>query len=115
MCCLGYKRTFEALTPWVASNAPQPLDPCPDVRGMASAKKLKLLRFSSKLFTKRGNAECYLEVGTYQGKSTIAALLNNPEVVAVACDDFSLFYHPHQPTNARIFRRNLRDITGQAV
>jgi len=37
------------------------------------------------------SSECYLEVGTYQGKSLVAALRGNRGRLAVACDDFSQF------------------------
>ncbi len=66
------------------------LDPCPDVMGMASYKKLMLMNLVASLLAE-DPSECYLEVGTFQGKSLVAALRNNPLVSAVACDNFSEF------------------------
>lgn len=57
---------------------------------MASPKKLQLLNLAVAQLPEDGR-ECYLEVGTYQGKSLIAALMNNRNRFAVACDDFSEF------------------------
>jgi hypothetical protein len=64
------------------------LDPCPDVSGMASYKKLLLIDLVASLLP---DDECYLEVGTFQGKHLVAALNRNPKVNAVACDNFSEF------------------------
>jgi predicted O-methyltransferase YrrM len=64
------------------------LDPCRGVMGMASYKKLKLMNLVASLIPED---ECYLEVGTFQGKSLVAALKGNPRVKAVACDNFSEF------------------------
>lgn len=65
-------------------------DPCPDVAGMASLRKLQLLNLAVSFLPADGD-ECYLEVGTYQGKSLIAALVGNINRMAVACDNFSEF------------------------
>lgn len=67
-----------------------PVDPCPDVVGMASVRKLHLLDRTVS-FLPASEGECYLEVGSYQGKSLIAAMLHNHGRWAVACDNFSLF------------------------
>lgn len=64
------------------------LDPCRGVQGMASIKKLKLLNIA---FACLDPNECYLEVGTYLGKSLIAAIQGNPERQVFACDNFSEF------------------------
>lgn len=64
------------------------LDPCRSVKGMASIKKLKLLNIA---FACLDPNECYLEVGTYLGKSLIAAMRGNPERQVFACDNFSEF------------------------
>ena len=64
------------------------LDPCRGVQGMASIKKLKLLNLA---FACLEPDECYLEVGTYLGKSLIAAMKGNPERQVFACDNFSEF------------------------
>lgn len=66
------------------------LDPCPDVPGMVSPRKLKLLQLAVSLLPSDGS-ECYLEVGTYQGKSLIGALKTNPGRKGVCCDNFSEF------------------------
>lgn len=63
-------------------------DPCPDVEGMISIKKQKLLNIA---FSCLGTDECYLEIGTYLGKSLISAMLGNPERKVYACDNFSQF------------------------
>src|SRR6266480_2959591 len=64
------------------------LDPCRGVKGMASYKKLRLINLVASLIPEN---ECYLEVGTFQGKSLVAALRGNSRVKAVACDNFSEF------------------------
>lgn len=63
-------------------------DPCPSVQGMISVKKQKLLNIA---FSCLNVDECYLEVGTYLGKSLISAMLGNPERKVYACDNFSQF------------------------
>jgi len=64
------------------------VDPCPDVEGMTSIKVQQLLNLAFR-FVDEG--QCYLEVGTYKGKSLISALINNPPVPVFACDNFSQF------------------------
>lgn len=93
---------------------PVPGDPCPDVLGMASPKKLKLLNAAVRFLPQDGS-ECYLEVGTFQGKSLIGALLGNPQRLAVACDNFTLFDNPAAPQNKITVERNLTryGLTGQ--
>jgi predicted O-methyltransferase YrrM len=81
-------------------------DPCPDVAGMASPRKLRLLSLAVAALPGDGS-ECYLEIGTYQGKSLIAALQPNPNALGVACDDFSLFDDTAQPVNLTALNRNL--------
>jgi predicted O-methyltransferase YrrM len=63
-------------------------DPCRNVRGMVSIKKQKLLNIA---FACLDVNECYLEVGTYLGKSLISAMLGNPPRHVFACDNFSEF------------------------
>src|SRR5262249_15938337 len=69
----------------------------PVVQGMTAPKNQKLLRLP---FSSLGPAEPYLppeaypEVGTYQGKTLISALLGNPQRPAYACDNFSEFLGP---------------------
>jgi len=79
------------------------LDPCPDVSGMASYKKLLLIELVASLLAED---ECYLEVGTFQGKSLVAALSRNPRVRAVACDNFSEFND--SGVNRMTLEQNLR-------
>src|SRR5262249_6367525 len=81
-------------------------DPWPDVFGMASAKKLKLLNVAVSHLPQDGS-ECYFEVGTFQGKSLVAAALGNPTAMIVACDNFSLFEDPTDPKNQRRLIGNL--------
>ena len=88
------------------SNEALQEDPCRDIPGMASPKKLSLLS-SAVSFLPASEDECYLEVGTYQGKSLVSALLKNPGRYAVACDNFSLFDEPTAPTNKAALERNL--------
>jgi predicted O-methyltransferase YrrM len=85
--------------------APYPDMYC-DVKGMASPKKLKLLNAAVAAMPSAGE-ECYLEVGTFQGKSLVAALDGNPGVPAVACDTFILFDDPTAPKNLPILKDNL--------
>ena len=76
-------------------------DPCPDVEGMISIRNQQLLNLAFRFI---GAGECYLEVGTYKGKSLISAMVNNPVVPVFACDNFSVF-----PGNAlEITLANLR-------
>lgn len=63
-------------------------DPCPDVSGKASLRKLQLLDAA---VASMGHEEAYLEVGTFVGKSLISATLLNPERRIYACDNFSEF------------------------
>ncbi len=55
---------------------------------MTSIKKQKLLNLA---FSCLDASECYLEVGTYLGKSLISAMLGNPRRRVFACDNFSEF------------------------
>jgi predicted O-methyltransferase YrrM len=68
-------------------------DPCFDVAGMTSVKKQFLLKFAFKCVDP---GECYVEVGTYQGKSLISAVAGAEERPVYACDNFSEF----QSTNS---------------
>jgi predicted O-methyltransferase YrrM len=63
-------------------------DPCFDVAGMTSLKKQFLLKIA---FATLEPHECYLEIGTYQGKSLISAVRDNPSLPVYACDNFSEF------------------------
>jgi len=83
-------------------------DPCPSVQGMASPKKLRLLQLAGAALPRDGS-ELYFEVGTFQGKSLIAAMRGHAHARAVACDNFSLFDDPHEPRNQKALEANLRD------
>jgi predicted O-methyltransferase YrrM len=63
-------------------------DPCFDVEGMTSIKKQFLLKIA---FASIEDGECYLEIGTYQGKSLISAVKDNLPRSTYACDNFSEF------------------------
>lgn len=63
-------------------------DTCPDVPGMLSVKKQRLLHLAYSLLPEN---EAYLEVGTYMGKSLISAMLGNPRRAVYAADNFSEF------------------------
>lgn len=63
-------------------------DPCFDVAGMTSVKKQFLLKMA---FAAIDDGECYFEIGTYQGKSLISAVKDNPLRPTYACDNFSEF------------------------
>jgi len=64
------------------------VDLCPDVEGKLSIKKQQLLNLAFRFLAK---GESYLEVGTYQGKSLLSALIDNPIRPVYACDNFSEF------------------------
>jgi hypothetical protein len=85
---------------------PDPTDPCPDVNGMASPRKLRLLNRAVRELP-NDNSECYFEVGTFQGKSIVGAALGNEQKTLVACDNFSLFDSPVAPENKNKLLANL--------
>ena len=98
MNTIRFSERFEAMFPparhatpsWLHANTVtrRLLDPSPGVAGMSSIRKLKLLRLA---FSCLDSGEGYLEIGTFQGKSLIAALEGNPPHPAFACDNFSEF------------------------
>ncbi|MDP3723470.1 MAG: hypothetical protein Q8R91_08250 [Candidatus Omnitrophota bacterium] len=61
-------------------------DPLRDVAGMISVKKQRLLHVA---YAHLNASEAYLEIGSWQGKSLIAALRGNPARPTFACDNFS--------------------------
>ncbi|MEW5798818.1 MAG: class I SAM-dependent methyltransferase [Bacteroidota bacterium] len=77
-------------------------DPCPTVPGMSSIKKLKLLQ---KAYSFLPPDECYLEIGTFVGKSLIAAMLKNEPRKTYACDNFSQF---NDVSSEKILLENVR-------
>lgn len=89
---------FEHLFPGSEKNATTPVleqaftrsffDPCFQVPGMTSVKNQFLLKVAYGLLPED---ECYFEVGTFQGKTLISALLGNPRRKTYACDNFSEF------------------------
>jgi predicted O-methyltransferase YrrM len=84
-----------------------PVDPCPDVKGMASPRKLRMLNIAVSLLP-ADQSQCYCEIGTFIGKSLIGALINNPQRCAIACDNFSQFDSKENPQNHSILMRNLQ-------
>jgi predicted O-methyltransferase YrrM len=76
-------------------------DPCFFIDGMISIKKQKLLNIA---FSCLEMNECYLEIGTYTGKSLISAMINNNEHKVYACDNFSEF---NNTNSIEILMRNL--------
>lgn len=72
----------------VSPGVAEQLDPCPKLEGMASIKKMQLLNLAFK-FLKED--ESYFEVGTYKGKSLVAAMRGNDPRHVFACDNFSEF------------------------
>jgi predicted O-methyltransferase YrrM len=87
-----FRTLFELSFPFWSRNRPAAVsakdDICPDVEGMSSARKGKLLNLA---FSCLAPDECYCEIGTYLGKSLISAMLGNPERPVAACDNFSQF------------------------
>lgn len=63
-------------------------DPCPSIIGMSSIKKLRLLHLAYSCLEQN---ECYVEIGTYTGKSLISAVAHNVKRATYACDNFSEF------------------------
>lgn len=76
--------TYEYWDPIVSHK----LDSCPDVDGKLSLKKQQLLNLAFRFLDP---GEAYFEVGTYQGKSLISAMIDNPPRPVFACDNFSQF------------------------
>ncbi|NUM54937.1 MAG: class I SAM-dependent methyltransferase [Candidatus Hydrogenedentes bacterium] len=76
--------TYEYWDPIVSHK----LDLCPDVDGKLSLKKQQLLNLA---FGFLDAGEAYFEVGTYQGKSLISAMIENAPRPVFACDNFSQF------------------------
>ena len=64
------------------------LDLCPGVEGMLSIKKQRLINLAYRFLDV---GEAYFEVGTFQGKSLISAMVGNPIRPTYACDNFSEF------------------------
>jgi hypothetical protein len=85
------------------------LDPCSSVVGFTSIKVQRLLALAVSCLAE---GECYLEVGTYQGKTLVSALLGNPQTQAYACDNFSEAWRDNTPAtleaNLRQFRLESR-------
>ena len=61
-------------------------DPLRDIDGMISVKKQRLLNLA---YAQLDPHEAYLEIGTWQGKSLIAAMRGNAPRPTFACDNFS--------------------------
>jgi predicted O-methyltransferase YrrM len=63
-------------------------DPCRSINGMSSIKKLRLLNLAYSFLE---IDECYVEIGTFSGKSLISAMIKNNLRKTYACDNFSEF------------------------
>lgn len=63
-------------------------DPCPAVQGMTAPRNQRLLGLA---VAGLSPSEAYLEIGTFQGKTLVSALVGNPVCPAYACDNFSEF------------------------
>jgi hypothetical protein len=85
--CGGAKRNEPSEAYWYPEVRNE-LDLCPDVEGMLSIKKQQLINLG---YGKLAEGEAYLEVGTFQGKSLVSAMLGNPPRSTFACDNFSEF------------------------
>jgi hypothetical protein len=100
-----FRGAFEAAFPPRVRERPTPLyslglrfkklhleyylfDPLRDVDGMISVKKQRLLKLA---YAQLPPEEAYLEVGTWAGKSLIAAMHQNRLRPTYACDNFSEF------------------------
>lgn len=79
-------------------------DPCFLVPGFTSVKNQHMLRLA---FSCLPSSECYLEIGSLQGKTLISAVLNNPQRKVYACDNFSEFSTDHN-ASAQGLQNHLR-------
>jgi hypothetical protein len=79
-------------------------DPCFLVPGFTSVKFQHALRLAYSFLPQD---ECYLEIGSLQGKTLISALLNNAPRKTYACDNFSEFTED-PGLSAQRLRDNLR-------
>ena len=66
------------------------------VQGMTTANVMQLLNFAVECMEP---GEVYCEIGCFQGASLIGALLDHPECMAYAVDDFSKFNALADPVN----------------
>ncbi len=74
---------------------------------MLSIKKQQLLNLAFGLLAE---GEAYLEVGTYQGKSLVSAMIDNPHRPVFACDSFSQFEgNTFEITQANLAKYGLLD------
>ena len=106
----AFRTLFEQTFPEEERDAPSPVleqaftrsffDPCFFVPGMTAVKNQHLLKLA---FSFIAESECYLEVGTWQGKTLISALLSNVPRKAYACDDFSEFTHDKRVSRDALF------------
>jgi len=109
-----FRRLFERYFPKDEIARPTPMfeqafvrnffDPCFLVDGFTSLKVQQLLSLA---YASLPAEEAYLEVGTYQGKTLISALLNNERRPTYACDNFSEFTASTEGS-AEVLRLNLR-------
>ncbi|MEQ9621981.1 tetratricopeptide repeat protein [Coleofasciculus chthonoplastes] len=74
------------------------------VKGMTTANVMQLLNFAVECMEPD---EVYCEIGCFQGSTLIGALLNHPDKVAYAVDDFSEFDDTGENFDALIAHLNL--------
>lgn len=79
-------------------------DPCFGVQGYTSVKVQHLLNTA---YLCLDDDECYLEIGSFQGKTLISAMLNNAPRTTYACDNFSEFT-TDAARSFEVFQANLR-------
>src|SRR5438132_8809281 len=117
----GYGRIFSSYKSSGAGRSTEFLPACPNSssdenlatrRSMSRcgwhgfSQEIEAAQSGGRLSSENGK-ECYLEVGSFQGKSLVAALAGNSHVRAVACDNFTLFDDPNSPKNFDILKQNL--------
>jgi hypothetical protein len=56
-----------------------------DVEGLSSNR---VCNFLNQLVARMDEDECYLEVGTWQGRTLLSAAVNNPKQLCIGCDRF---------------------------
>ncbi len=110
----GFQQQFAEHFPEVERGQPTPVleqtftrsffDPCFNVPGMTAVKNQFLLKLA---FACIAQDECYLEVGTWLGKTLISAAANNVVRKAYACDDFSE-YTPNPELSLANLRHHLQ-------
>ncbi len=97
-------------TPW---NLAQYKDVMIDVQGMSTPSNMHLLNLAVRCLAP---GECYLEVGTWRGRTLIGALLGN-DAYGVAIDDDSMDAHDEDERSSKdVWYENVKrfDMEGRA-